>query len=63
METLIIDVPERKSVLVKQILESLGITVKSTIQSNLGSYKQNLANVSVWTDEDLGVFEEIKNNL
>jgi hypothetical protein len=60
METLIIDVPERKSVLVKQLLESLGIAIRSADHSNLGSYKRDLANVSVWSDDDLKVFEETK---
>ncbi len=60
METLIIDVPEKKSILVKQLLEELGVTIKSSSKSDITTYKQTLANIPVWTDEDLKVFEESK---
>ena len=60
METLIINIPDKKSILVKQILEGLGVTIQQTGKSALSNYKQKLANVSTWTDDDLKVFEEGK---
>lgn len=60
METLVIKIPEKKSALVRQILKSLGVTIQPTGKTSLSGYKQKLANVSVWTDDDLKVFEESK---
>jgi hypothetical protein len=58
METLIINIPEKKSTLVKQILKGLGVTIQEAGKTNLSAYKQKIAKVSVWTDDDLKVFEE-----
>jgi len=60
MERLIINVPDKKSTLVKQILESLGVTIQPTGKKGISSYKQKLTKVSTWTNEDLKVFEEGK---
>jgi hypothetical protein len=60
METLIINIPEKKSTLVKQILKGLGVTIQSTSTTSISGYKQKLANVSVWTGDDLKVFEKSK---
>ena len=60
METLIINIPEKKSTLVKQILKGLGVTIQQTGKTNVSAYKEKLANVSTWTDDDLKVFEESK---
>ena len=35
METLIINIPDKKSVLVKQILKGLGVTIKSEAKDQL----------------------------
>ncbi len=61
MEKLIINIPEDKSTLVKQILKGLGVTIQQGSDSNRMGYKQKLANVSIWDDEDLKVFKESKN--
>ena len=61
MERLVIDIPEDKSTLVKQILSGLGVTIQQ--DNHLSQYKQKLASVSTWTDEDLKVFEESKKAL
>ncbi|MFI5137573.1 MAG: hypothetical protein ACHQIM_07080 [Sphingobacteriales bacterium] len=55
METLVIKIPEKKSALVKQILKGLGVTIQPSGKTSLSAYKQKLANVSVWTDDDLKV--------
>jgi hypothetical protein len=60
METLIINIPDEKSVLVKQRLKGLGVTVQQTSKTTPSAYKQKLAKVSTWTDDDLKVFEESK---
>jgi len=60
METLIINVPEKKSTLVKQILKGLGVSIQTAGKTSLSGYKKKLAGVSVWTDDDLKVFEESK---
>ena len=61
MERLVINIPERKSTLVKQILKGLGVTIQQENQSIPSAYKQKLTKVTTWSDEDLSVFEESKN--
>ena len=60
MERLIIDVPENKSKLVKQLLLELGVTIQHKKQISLAEYKQKLLSVSVWSDDDLKVIEEAR---
>jgi len=60
METLIINIPDKKSTLVKQILRGLGVTIQQNNSPASSNYKQKLANVSTWTDNDLKFFEEGK---
>ncbi|TFF40066.1 hypothetical protein [Mucilaginibacter psychrotolerans] len=61
MERLIIDVPDKKSALVKQILEELGVTIqKKTPESIVSDYQQKLAQVSVWSDEGIQAIEDAK---
>jgi len=60
METLIIKIPEKKSTLVKQMLKDMGVTIQQTAKINLSGYKQKIAKVSTWTDDDLKAFEESK---
>jgi hypothetical protein len=61
MERLIINIPEKKSTLVKQILKGLGVTIQQESHTNTSVYKQKLSKVSTWSDKDLKVFEESKN--
>jgi hypothetical protein len=60
MERLTINIPEEKSSLVKQILKELGVIIQPEKKVNLSDIRKKLANVSVWSDEDLKVFEESK---
>ena len=60
MERLIINIPEKKSTLVKQILKVLGVTIQQEGRYIPSTYKQNLTKVTTWPDEDLIVFEESK---
>jgi len=60
MERLTIDIPEIKSSLVKQILKELGVVIQPEKLTNVSDFRKNLANVSVWSDEDLKVYEESK---
>jgi len=60
MERLTINIPETKSSLVKQILKELGVVIQPEKQANTSEFRKKLANVSVWSDEDLEVFEESK---
>ncbi|HZY36144.1 MAG TPA: DUF2281 domain-containing protein [Mucilaginibacter sp.] len=52
METLIINIPEKKSTLVKQMLKDMGVTIQQAGKLNLAAYKQKIAKVSTWTDDD-----------
>ena len=58
MVRLIIDIPEEKSSLVKQILKELGVTIEPEKIENISEARRKLANVSVWSDEDVKVFEK-----
>ncbi|MGN7205871.1 hypothetical protein ACTHQF_16485 [Pedobacter sp. SAFR-022] len=60
MERLTIEIPESKSALVKQILEALGVVIKAKKQANTGDFRKKLADVTVWSEDDLKVFEESK---
>jgi hypothetical protein len=62
MERLIIDIPDKKSALVKQLLKELGVTIKMESDKSMSDYQKNLLKISVWTDDDLKVFEENKKN-
>jgi hypothetical protein len=60
MEKLIINIPEKKSTLVKQILRGLGVTIQQETRTSSSAYKKKLAKVSTWSDDDLKFFEESK---
>ena len=60
MERLIINIPEKKSTLIKQILKDLGVVFQAENHIITSDYKKKLANISTWTEEDLKVFEESK---
>lgn len=65
MQTLIINIPDKKSVLVKQILKGLGVTIQEK-QLSASAYKDKLMRVSTWSEEDLKSFDDAKksfNNL
>lgn len=58
MEKLTINIPQKKSSLVKQILKELGVVILPEKQMDASEYRKKLANISVWSEEDLKVFEE-----
>jgi hypothetical protein len=58
METLTINIPDKKSTLVKQILKGLGVTIQEK-RANSG-YKDKIVKVSTWTEEDLKLFDDAK---
>lgn len=60
MERLTINIPEIKSSLVKQILKELGVVIQPENKANTSDFREKLANVSVWSDDDLKVFDESK---
>ena len=61
MEKLTINIPETKSALVKQLLKELGVVFQSASKKkSVSDVRAKLANISVWSDKDLEVFEENK---
>lgn len=58
METLIINIPDKKSTLVKQILKGLGVTIQDSSQNKEYTYRKKLLKVSTWSEEDLNSFED-----
>jgi hypothetical protein len=58
METLIINIPDKKSALVKQILKGLGVTIQDKNRTKESAYRKKLLKVSTWMDEDLKGFED-----
>lgn len=60
MERLVIEIPEKKSTLIKQLLTELGAVIKQENPPVLSDRKKSLANISVWSDDDLKVSEESK---
>lgn len=63
MEKLVINVPDGKSNIVKQILHSLGVTVPGQDAPIKNDYKKRLQNVAVWPDEDLKQIEDSSKTL
>ncbi|XHR92492.1 hypothetical protein ACFJIV_19315 [Mucilaginibacter sp. UC70_90] len=61
MERLVIDIPDTKSTLVKQILKELGVIIQQQNKPQPSSYKKKISQVSTWTEEDLKAFDEGKN--
>ncbi|KAA8486840.1 hypothetical protein BDE36_1091 [Arcticibacter tournemirensis] len=60
MERLTISIPAAKSSLVKQILKEFGVVIQPEKQTDISEFRKKLANVSVWSDDDVKVFEEGK---
>lgn len=58
MERLTINIPDEKSSLVKQLLKELGVIIHSEKKADISEVREKLAKVSVWSDDDLKVFEE-----
>lgn len=58
METLIINIPDKKSTLVRQILKGLGVTIQENSQTKESVYRKKLLKVSTWEEEDLKNFED-----
>lgn len=61
MVRLVIDIPEAKSTLVKQILKELGVTIQQENKPQPSAYKKKIIQVSTWTEKDLQAFDEGKN--
>lgn len=61
METLTINIPDKKITLVKQILRGLGVTILEKHHAN-SSYKDKILKVSTWTEEDLKSIDNAKNS-
>ncbi len=57
MEKLIINVPEEKSQLVKQLLKELGVTIEQE-KMDMEAHLKAIAEIPVWSDEELKAFEE-----
>jgi len=60
MEKLTINIPSDKIDMVKKVLEALGVTFQKPKSVKSKTSKEKLLKVSVWTDEDLSIFEESK---
>jgi hypothetical protein len=58
METLVINVPDGKSSIVKQVLHSLGVTMPGHDAPIKGDYKKQLLTITVWADDDLKQIED-----
>lgn len=61
MEKLTINIPDKKSNLVKQILKGLGVIIQTESVKSASHYKDKLSKVSTWSENDLSVFEDSKN--
>ena len=59
MEKLIINVPEEKSALVKELLKELGVTIEQE-KMDMEAYREKLLQVGVWSDEDIKPIEEAR---
>ncbi len=60
MERLTINVPKSKSLLVKQLLNSLGVIIQKEEIAGSSAYKKKLTKVSTWSDDDIATLESGK---
>jgi hypothetical protein len=58
MEQITINIPDLQSEEIKSFLKSRGIAVNSPKSLNMDAYRKKIANIGVWTDEDIKVFNE-----
>jgi len=61
IEKLTINIPDKKRSLVKQILIGPGVTIQQDSSTDTIAYKEKLAKISIWSDDDLKFSEEGKN--
>lgn len=61
MEKLIIEVPDEKIQMVKDLLKAIG--VKHSSFSKNRTKKEALANVSVWTEKDIDAIETVSKSM
>ena len=60
MEKLLISVPDKKSALVKQILESLGVTIQQQNPVVSSTYREKILTIPTLTEEDMKSFDDAK---
>jgi len=58
MERITINIPDSQSEEIKSFLKSRGIAVDNPKSLNIEVYRKKIANIGVWTDEDLKVFDD-----
>jgi hypothetical protein len=58
MKQLTINIPESKSADIKSFLKSMGIVVDSSGLLNMAAYREKIAKIGTWSDDDLKVFDE-----
>ncbi|EHQ26487.1 hypothetical protein [Mucilaginibacter paludis] len=58
MERITINIPDSQSEEIKSFLKSKGIVVDSPKSLNIEAYQKKIANIGVWTDEDLKLFDD-----
>ena len=58
MERITINSPDSQSEEIKSFLKSKGIVVDSPKSLNIEAYQKKIANIGVWTDEDLKLFDD-----
>lgn len=60
MERLTIDIPDSKSVEIKEFLKTMGVLFSAAKPIDIKGYKKNLLSVGVWSDEDLKEISEAR---
>lgn len=60
MERMTISIPKAKRALIIALLKELGVTIQVENPSDSSDFRRTLANVSVWSEDDLKVFEKRK---
>jgi hypothetical protein len=58
MEQLTINIPESKSAEIKGFLKSMGVLIDSPKLLNMDAYREKIAKIGTWSDDDLKVFDE-----
>jgi len=60
MEQLTINIPESKSAEIKGFLKSMGVLLDSPKKLDMDAYRQKIAGIGFWSEEDLKIFGEAR---
>ncbi|QBQ40281.1 hypothetical protein [Sphingobacterium psychroaquaticum] len=63
MDKLILNIPKKKSTLIKKFLNDQGISYSKEDEFNSNKYKQKLKKISTWSKQDLEILKKVSGTI